>query len=274
MTWNVTNIGWTDITWGVYHGCAKTSEGCKSCYAEELSNRMGWTPEDWTIINLDDNFYVRPKDLVEPRAHPEPRWVWGASMSDPWVPAVSVPILMAQLGVMYEQDQHYYLLLTKWGPDRDRSAEFADAAVPPLPAHIGLGVTVESQRRTYRLDWLREQQAEMKFVSFEPLLEPVIPDLSGIDWAIIGGESGDNRREWNEEWAKCLIAECWAQDTAPFFKQHGHRFPEPAAEERPHERTTIDMQDGQGRREIREFPEVPDSVPAAPQEYLDEKVIV
>lgn len=276
MTWNDdTSIGWTDVTWNTYHGCAKTSEGCLNCYAANLSLNMGWTDEEWTVINLDDNFMLYPHAFAEPDDK-DGRWVWGASMSDPWVPALSPVVLAMQVGKMWANPQHQFLLLTKWGPDRARSEKLVDPVVPPLPENVALGVTVETRRREYRLDWLREQDATWKFVSFEPLLEPVVtydeytrthaPDMSGIDMAIIGGESGDNRREWDAEWASDLIVECSRQEVAPFFKQHGHRFPEPAAEKRPHERTEIRMGDWKG--EIRAFPETPNNVPDAPQEYL------
>lgn len=259
---NETGIRWTDVTWNPVHGCSKTSEGCKNCYAAALSyERRGWTDKPWTIQNAAENVSTKPERLQganSPAALPEDgRWVFVNSMSDLLHEQVSPAFVGDVLGVCAEQPSSAFQILSKHGPDDGRD-------MLPCPKNVMLGVSVESSLRTYRLDWLRKQPAQTKFVSFEPLVEPIRnPDLSGIDWAIIGGETGDAeaRREMDPAWARDLVDVCREQDVAPFFKQHSGARPEGDVE--------LALTDGGEPRRIEEFPELPEGVVPAPQEFIE-----
>lgn len=257
MPFTDTNIRWTDKTWNPVHGCSKTSEGCRNCYAETVSRRYGHTDADWTHDNATSNVQLKGHYL-EDRLR-DPRWVFVNSMSDLLHEQVPTTFADAVLDACEEMDACAFQILTKHGPDLDREA-------PPMPQNVMLGVSVESPRREYRLDWLREQDAQTRFVSFEPLVEPIeTPDLSGIDWAIIGGESGaaDRRREMNPAWARELVYSCREQDVAVFFKQHSGP--------RPESDVRLDLGDGAVR--IEEFPELPDGIVPAPREFLTGEVV-
>lgn len=253
---NDTDIRWTDKTWNPVHGCSKTSEGCRNCYAARTSQRFGHTDAAWTIDNAEQNVQVKRHKLGDLDSLPGPRWVFVNSMSDLFRELVPPVFVGDVLGRCVDQPRSAFQVLTKHGPDDDRSA-------PPMPWNVMLGISCESPRRRYRLDWLREQTATTKFVSFEPVVE-CIPevDLSGIDWVIIGGESGPQHREMDPEWARTLVRECRRQDVAVFFKKHSG--PEPEGDVR------LDLGDGPERLE--EFPELPGDVVPAPVEFLAAEV--
>lgn len=258
MALNETGIVWTDYTYNFWKGCAKISEGCKNCWAEDIMTRFGHTPEDWTIENIDDNLSVSnhvPTDEI--RSLDEGRWIFTPSTSDPCLPWLPAHVRRAWVDALHDHDQHCYQLLTKWG------AEKQGLGAPVLPDNAMLGVSVESPRRKYRIDWLREQDANMKFVSFEPLVEEIEKvNLTGIDWVIVGGESHPNpreRREMEPEWAARLFRIARNQDVPFLFKQHSG----PHAEE---ERRLLTA--GSFKKQYNEFPETPDGIPDAPQEFL------
>jgi protein gp37 len=258
MSLNETDIAWTDYSYNFWKGCAKVSEGCRNCWAERVMTRFGHTEEDWTVENIDANLDVYDEDPAEELASVEEgRWVFTPSSSDPCLPWLDKDDLLDWLHGLWRNPQHCYQVLTKWG------AEEKGRPIPPLPDNAMLGVSCESRRRTYRIDWLREQDANMKFVSFEPLVERIgYVDLSGIDWIIVGGESHrdeDERREMKPVWATELHEQAREQDVAFFFKQHSGPYPE--------DDRLLDV-DGSGRREFNEFPKTPGFVPDAPQEYL------
>lgn len=257
--WNGTGIRWTDETWNAVHGCSKTSEGCRACYAERVSRKYNNTDHPWTIAHADDNVQLKPYKLGDLDTLPGPCWVFVNSMSDQFHQLVPDEFIRKTLNRLAQEERSAFQILTKHGPDQDRD-------VPEMPQNVMLGVSVESPRREYRLDWLREQDAETKFVSFEPLVE-CIPgtdtDLSGIDWAIIGGESGPDgvRRQMSPAWARNLVRACRRQDVAVFFKQHSGP--------RPESNIKLDMRDGRGPRNIEEFPELPSGIIPAPREFLE-----
>ena len=255
MSFGDTDIRWTDKTWNPVHGCSKTSEGCANCYAERVSRRFGHTDHDWTPENAEANVQLKEHYLGDRLE--EPNWVFVNSMSDLFHPEVPMRFVEDVLEACSEMPNCAFQVLTKHGPD-------TCSDVPAMPKNVMLGVSVESERRTHRIDWLREQSAMTKFVSFEPLVEPVdavTVDLEGIDWAIIGGESGpdDVRREMVPRWASALVHACWDQDVAVFFKQHSGRRPESDVE--------LDI-DGE-RQRIEEFPDMPRGVAPAPREFLE-----
>lgn len=250
-----TNIAWTDYSANHWVACAKTSEGCRNCWAADVADRFDRTPEPWTIANIDENLSIYDEDIVGELAKVGPGWCFYPSSSDPFLPWLPDEVWEQYWQSIFTSKHLCFQVLTKWGPDKD-----IDAPILSHQDHVMLGVTVENARRDYRIDWLRDQDAETKFVSFEPLLDYVGDvDLTGIDWAIIGGESGTKRRWWMPSLARQVIRECRDQDVAVFFKQHGDRFPE--------ERIELygDV--------IREFPEIPADVPPKPEEYLQQEVV-
>lgn len=268
-----TGIRWTDDSANHWVGCAKVSEGCANCWAAAVADRFDRTPEPWTVANVDANLRVYEEDIGDLLHRTPAGWCFFPSSSDPFLPWLPRDAYRDWLFALRGNRHICFQVLTKWGPEVDRSRQDArpeeylpQRCLDPLPPNVMLGVTVESALRTYRLDWLREQPASTTFVSFEPLVEPIPdPDLSGIDWAIIGGETGpkDVRREMDPAWARQLIDACREQGVAPFFKQHSDRYPE--------QRTTIDL--GDGPVEVTEFPEVPADVPPAPQEFLSAEAV-
>lgn len=257
--WNGTGIRWCDETWNPVHGCSKTSEGCKHCYAERVSHKFSNTEQPWTIQNAEANITVKPGKLADLDSLPEGSWVFINSMSDLFHEHVPDDFIADVFAKCRECPHSAFQVLTKHGADDGRK-------IPHPPDNVMLGVSVESPRREYRIDWLREQPAATKFISFEPLVE-CIPgtdlDLEGIDWAIIGGESGpdDVRRPMASAWARDLVWPCRRQDVAVFFKQHSGPQPESDVE--------LDLNDGEGPQRIEEFPEVPPGVAPAPEEFRE-----
>lgn len=251
MGFNDTNIRWTDKTWNPVHGCSKTSEGCKNCYAERVSRRFGNTDEPWTVHNAERNVQVKDHYLSD-RLH-EPNWVFVNSMSDMFHERVPDAFVSDVYDALRNMPECAFQILSKHGADNGRG-------IPHPPDNVMLGVSCESPRRRYRLDWLREQPAAVKFVSFEPLVE-CIPDvdLTGIDWAIIGGESGPNYRPMDPAWARNLIRACRRDDVAVFFKQH--------SDKKTEARQKIAFQSDEERR-IEEFPDLPAGVLEAPRKHL------
>lgn len=253
MGFNDSDIRWCDKTHNAIHGCSKTSEGCQNCYAERVSRKFGNTDKPWTVEHEDTNITLKPHYLDDTLR--EPCWVFENSMSDMYHAQVPDDFIHDIYDMMRENPESAFCVLTKHGADNDRD-------VPQPPQNMLLGVSCETPRRTYRLDWLRDQPAITKFVSFEPLVE-CIPDvdLTGIDWAIIGGESGPNHREMKPAWARNLIRACRRQDVDVFFKQHSARYPE--------EKTKIayPKPDSEPKR-IEEFPRMPESVLPRPRKHM------
>jgi protein gp37 len=184
-------IEWTDATWNPVTGCSKVSPGCANCYAETLSLRFGWTSASWTPANAAENVKLRPERLLQPLAWRRPRMVFVNSMSDLFHELVEFEYVDRVFAVMAAAPKHTFQILTK-RPERMR--DYARRHVrqhgAPLP-NVWLGVSIENNRWTGRADVLRETPAAVRFISAEPLLGPLTRlDLTGIDWIIVGGESG------------------------------------------------------------------------------------
>jgi protein gp37 len=266
MPLNETNIVWTDFTWNPVFGCSKVSAGCVNCYAAQLAYEEDWGPSTdhpWTAEHAAENVTERPGALDDLRGLPTESWVFVNSMSDLFNPEVSDSFVHEVLEQVAACESSAFQILTKHGPERD------GFALDWLPRNAMLGVSVGHPRRLDRLDWLRDQPADTRFVSFEPLVAEISIadlDLTGVDWAIIGGEShedADERREMEPWWARVLIRECWRQDVRVLFKQHSG--PQPEGD------TAIDPADGQGRREIREWPSTPHGVAGRPAKHRDDR---
>lgn len=217
-----TAISWTDSTWNPVHGCSKVSSGCKNCYAELISLRYGHTKEPWTQKNVVENVSMQPHKLSEPLKWKSPRRVFVNSMSDLFHENVPLNYIRRVFAVMHEAHWHRFQILTKRA---ERLAELAPSL--SWPYNVWMGVSIEDARNMGRLDYLRTVPARVRFVSFEPLIGPIEnPDLSGIHWAIVGGESGDNRRDMPHEWARMIRDACVEQSVAYYFKQSSDRYTE------------------------------------------------
>ena len=213
-------IEWTDATWNPIRGCTKVSPGCMNCYAQTFAERFRGVPGH----PFEHGFDLRlvPEKLGEPFKWAGSRRIFVNSMSDLFHPGVPDAFIGKVAAVMRMADWHTYQVLTK-RPERmskllkGRLKEAAECR------HIWWGVSVENRRHGLpRIDRLRESGAAMKFLSVEPLLEDLGDfDLSGIDWVIVGGESGPRARPLERDWVIRIRDLCAASGTPFFFKQWG-----------------------------------------------------
>jgi protein gp37 len=213
------SIEWTDATWNPVTGCSKVTSGCDFCYAERFSERFRGVKGH----PFEDGFdlVVRPLRLKQPLQWRQPRRIFVNSMSDLFQKEIPVAFIDSVFDTMEEADWHTYQVLSKRSSLLVRYLR-RRYGKGQAPAHIWLGVSVEDERNAVRLKHLRSAQASVKFVSFEPLLASVGSiDLKGIDWAIVGGESGPNARPMAEEWAVEIRDQCKRDGVAFFFKQWG-----------------------------------------------------
>ena len=211
-----TQIEWTDASWNPTTGCTKVSPGCKNCYAERLSTRLKAMGNPKYINGFD--LTLHPSALDLPLRWREPRRIFVNSMSDLFHEFVPDDYIHQCFEVMKEADWHSYQILTK---RPERMLRFT-RKYGKIPDQIWLGTSVEMGMYNYRIDILRQVKAKIRFISFEPLLNPIGEvDLSGISWAIVGGESGPRHRPIRVEWIRELRDQCLTQKVAFFFKQWG-----------------------------------------------------
>jgi protein gp37 len=214
-------IEWTDATWNPVTGCSKVSPGCAHCYAETLSLRFGWSKRPWTPENASENVVLHPERLQLPRRWRGSRRVFVNSMSDLFHELVPDQYIRDVFEVMASCRQHQFQTLTK---RPERLAALAPSL--PWPENIWIGVTIENDRWVQRADFLRTVPAAVRFISAEPLLGPLPSlDLTGIDWLIAGGESGNCPRRPEASWFRDLRDRCEEEGVAFFFKQWGGRTP-------------------------------------------------
>lgn len=230
-----TRIEWTNATWNPVTGCTKVSTGCDHCYAATLAGRrlrgayLARLPVVETPANLNDPFAVRlwPERLGQPGKWVEPSIVFVNSMSDLFHSDIPEQYIRQVFDTMLCVDRHIYQVLTKrparavrfW---RRHSDLFRDG---PIPQHIWIGTSVESQSVAYRIMQLRDLPARIRFLSCEPLLGPMKLMLDGIHWVIVGGESGPGYRPLDMAWARDIQAQCTMAGVPFFFKQVGGRTP-------------------------------------------------
>jgi protein gp37 len=218
MTGN-TQIEWTDATWNPVTGCSKITAGCDNCYAERLAERFRGVKNHPFEKGFD--LTMRPARLQQPLTWRQPQRIFVNSMSDLFHKEVPRAFVDQVFDTMEKANWHIYQVLTKRSSLLSR---YLDQRYPDslAPAHIWFGVSVEDARNAVRIEHLKASRALVKFVSFEPLIGPVgTLDLSDIDWAIVGGESGPRARLMQEAWALDLRDQCRAQKVAFFFKQWG-----------------------------------------------------
>jgi protein gp37 len=251
---STTTIEWTEATWNPVTGCRKVSEGCDNCYAETFAERWRGIPGH----PFEQGFDVRlwPDRLTLPLRWRKARVVFVNSMSDLWIDEVDHLYAARVFAVMALAGRHTFQLLTKRpgrmasvvssqgfrrAVDDEVSRLVADGAVEPIGSmrwplpNVWLGVSVETQRwAEIRLPKLVETPAAVRFASCEPLLGPL--DLSvwlgqGLDWVIVGGESGPRFRPMDRDWVRSLRDQCQAAGVAFFFKQVGGRTPKAGGRE-------------------------------------------
>ncbi|RIK09834.1 MAG: hypothetical protein DCC49_05070 [Acidobacteria bacterium] len=221
------SIEWTDATWNPTTGCNRISPGCDSCYALKMSARLKAMGQEKYQNDGDPKtsgpgfkLTVHPETLTLPLSWVRPRMIFVNSMSDLFHRDVPVTFIRDVFQVMRATPQHSYQVLTKRSRRLARLADQLD-----WPANLWMGVSVESQRYTFRVDHLRSVPSTVRFLSAEPLLGPVILDLDGIDWVIAGGESGAGARPVEGAWLRSLRDQCGQSGTPFFFKQWGGRSP-------------------------------------------------
>jgi protein gp37 len=214
-----TDIEWTDATWNPVAGCTKISPGCDNCYAERIAERFRGVSGHPFEHGFD--LTLRPHKLKEPLGWRAPRRVFVNSMSDLFHKEVPRSFLDAVFDTMERAHWHVFQILTKRSSLMRRYIN-ERYALCPAPAHIWLGVSIEHRGSLIRLTHLKQVNASVRFVSFEPLLEDLGSlELSGIHWAIAGGESGPQARPIQPEWARAIRDQCRSQRVAFFFKQWG-----------------------------------------------------
>jgi len=213
-------IEWTDATWNPVRGCTKISPGCKHCYAETFAERFRGVPGH----PYEKGFDLRlvPEKLAEPLRWQTPKMIFVNSMSDLFHEGVPDEYIEAVAAVMVKANWHTYQVLTK------RSTRMASLLKGRLrfaakAAHIWWGVSVENRRYGLpRIGDLRGAPAAVRFLSIEPLLEGLgKPNLSGIHWVIVGGESGHGARPLKKEWVTAIRDQCVDAGIPFFFKQWG-----------------------------------------------------
>jgi len=211
-----TKIRWTDETWNPTTGCSKISEGCRNCYAEKLSLRFGWSTKPWTRKNATENVILHHGRLNKPYEIKTPSRIFVNSMSDLFHEAIPDDFIRDVFDVMSACPQHTFQVLTK----RHERLSTWDYK---LTSNIWLGVSVEDKANLKRIDALRQNKASIRFISFEPLLEEIDPDLTNIDWVIVGGEACPKFRFMSHHWARKIRDICVRQNIPFFFKQSSAR---------------------------------------------------
>jgi protein gp37 len=213
-------IEWTDATWNPVRGCTKISPGCAHCYAETFAERFRGVPSH----PYEHGFDLRlvPEKLGEPLTWSKPQMVFVNSMSDLFHKDVPDEYIVLVAQVMAAANWHTYQVLTKRS-GRLRDLLRSKLAFAAALRHIWWGVSVENRRHGLpRIAHLREADPVMAFLSVEPLLEDLGEfELTGIDWVIVGGESGAGARPMNVEWVRRVQAQCGRACVPFFFKQWG-----------------------------------------------------
>jgi protein gp37 len=211
-------IEWTDATWNPVTGCDSISAGCRHCYARLMARRLRAMGSPRYARGFE--LTTHPEIIDEPMRWTKPRHIFVCSMSDLFHESLGSRVIKRIFQTMNSADRHTFQVLTK------RSGRLAELA-PALTwsRNIWAGVTVESAEYTKRIQDLRAVPAAVRFVSFEPLIGPIPRDIDliGIDWAIVGGESGPQARPINYRWVLDICDACKRQGVAFFFKQWGGR---------------------------------------------------
>jgi protein gp37 len=209
------SIEWTESTWNPLTGCTKISPGCKHCYAERMAHRLQAMGQPHYANGFELTLHEDALEL--PLRWKKPQMIFVNSMSDLFHKDVPVDFIQRVFEVMRRAHWHQFQVLTK------RSARLAELdRQVDWPANVWMGVSVETATYQYRINHLRSTQAKIKFLSLEPLLGPLTQlNLTGIDWAIVGGESGPGARPMERAWVVEIRKQCERARVPFFFKQWG-----------------------------------------------------
>lgn len=214
------SIEWTDATWNPVRGCSKVSPGCKHCYAETFAERFRGVPGHPYEQGFD--LKLVPEKLEAPLQWRIPRRIFVNSMSDLFHEQIPAEYIARVGQVMQRARWHTYQVLTK-RHDRMRALLSGELTWMASLPHVWFGVSVEDQAHGLpRLQGLQQIPARVRFLSIEPMLEDLGKlDLDGIDWVIVGGESGPGSRPPRKEWVLSIMAQCHRARVPFFFKQWG-----------------------------------------------------
>ena len=214
-------IEWTESTWNPVRGCTRVSEGCRFCYAERIAARFSGKGLAYEGLAKNTKAGPRwtqqvlrvPELLNEPLKWKKPRRIFVNSMSDLFHEKIELSYIQDVFSVMEKANWHQFQVLTKRA---ERLLEFNSKL--PWPSNVWMGVSVEDKHVTDRIDALRQTDAHIKFLSLEPLLG-ALPNLvlDGIDWVIVGGESGPGAREMEKKWVIDIREQCARMPTYAFF---------------------------------------------------------
>lgn len=211
------SIEWTEMTWNPTTGCDKISAGCKFCYAEVMAKRL----KAMGVEKYRNGFElaIHEDELMTPYSWKKPKVVFVNSMSDLFHKDVPVDFIQKVFKVMRDNPQHVFQVLTKRA---DVLLYYDKEGYLDWSHNIWMGVSVENEKHVNRIDLLRQTGARTKFLSCEPLIGP-LPNmnLTGIDWLIVGGESGRKPRPIEKEWVIDIKDQCERNKVAFFFKQWG-----------------------------------------------------
>jgi len=209
------SIEWTGSTWNPVTGCTKISAGCQNCYAERMAKRLQAMGQANYAKGFAVTCHERVLDL--PLRWKRPRVIFVNSMSDIFHDVVPPDFIQRVFQVMRQANHHIFQILTKRA---ERLAQLSP--VLDWPENVCMGVTVERSDCKRRIDCLRTTGAAVKFLSIEPLLDDLGDlDLTGIDWVIVGGESGPGARPMQAEWVRPIRDQCLQREVPFFFKQWG-----------------------------------------------------
>ena len=212
-----TKIEWTESTWNPITGCTKISSGCKFCYAEVMAKRLKAMGQEKYKNGFE--LTLHPDVLNEPYTWKKGKMIFVNSMSDLFHKDIPIEYIQQIFKVIKENPHHVFQVLTKRA---DILRYYDSEGWLEWPHNLWMGVTVENDEVTHRIENLRKTSARVKFLSCEPLLSS-LPDmnLQGIDWVIVGGESGRTPRPIKEEWVLDIKEQCHTANTAFYFKQWG-----------------------------------------------------
>ena len=215
-----TGIEWTDRTWNPITGCTKISAGCKNCYAERQAERLQRMGNKRYVNGF--NVTVHTDKFEEPLRWGKEQMVFVNSMSDLFHKDVWDSIIDRIFETMVKADKHVFQVLTKRAARMKKYVNERGDLAGEDCRHVWLGTSVESEKALYRVDHLRETNIPTKFLSIEPLIGPLPNlDVTGIDWVIVGGESGPGCRPMEKEWVEEIQEKCAAAGVPFFFKQWG-----------------------------------------------------
>jgi len=251
----MSKIEWTEDTLNCVTACSKISEGCQHCYAETMTRRLQAMGQE-KYRNGFDQVTIHPECLASILKRKRPTTYFVNSMSDTFHEDVSTEFIKQIFDTMEIAYWHQFQVLTK------RAVRLAELA-PKLPwsENVWMGVTVESDKYLGRIDCLRGVPAATRFLSLEPLLSPIPNlDLSGIDWVIVGGESGPKARPMAPEWVTDIRDQCTQSKVSFFFKQFGHIRNNPDKNDPTHKKNGGKSKGGR-RLDGRLWDEIPIKIP-------------